>query len=94
MPPPGLDAMQQLAGMPTMAKEKKLIADIQAQIQVLLAGVAGRSSKAQMAFNKAYGEMLKGQDALEELSQAPVGPPPDLLGGMSPAPMGPPSPML
>jgi len=93
-PNPAMGALQRLGGMPMEAKEKKALAEASAHIQIALAGIYGRSAKAADHLSKAYSEIQKCREVLEQLGSAPVGPPPDLLGGLQAAPMGPPSPMI
>src|SRR2546425_126720 len=88
-PNPAMGALDALAGMPMQAKEQKALAEASANIQIALAGIYTRSAKAAEHLSKAYSEIQKCREVLEQLGSAPVGPPPDLLGGLTPSPMGP-----
>lgn len=94
MPNPAMGALDQLSGMPTQAKEQKALAEASTNIQIALAGIYQRSAKAAEHLSKAYSEIQKAREVLEQLASDPIGPPPNLLGGMSPMPMGGPSPMM
>lgn len=98
LPPPGPDpamkALEGLAGVPSPQREEKAMAEASAQIQIALTGVYGRDATAAKHLSTAYKEIQAARESLAKLAQAPVGTPPDLLGGMVPMPMGPPSPML
>ena len=89
-PPPNaqMGALEGLSGMPMQAKEQKALAEASANIQLALAGIYTRSAKASGHLSKAYSEIQKAREVLDQLSASPVGPPPDLLGGMTPQPMG------
>jgi len=93
-PNPQMGALEGLSGMPMQAKEQKALAEASANIQVALAGIYTRSAKASEHLSKAYSEIQKAREILEQLGSSPVGPPPDLLGGMTPQPMGPPNPLM
>ena len=95
MPPnPAMGALEQLSGMPMQAKTQKAMAEASANLQIALADVYGRSAKASDLLSKAYSDIQKARQVLDELSSAPMAPPPNLLGGMSPMPMGGASPMM
>lgn len=93
-PNPAMGALDQLAGMPTQAKEQEALQKASANIQIALASIYTRSAKAASLLSKAYGDIQKAREELEQLGQQPVGPPPDMLGGMMPSPMGPQNPMM
>ena len=94
MPNPDMSALESLSGMPNNAKEKEALATASANIQIALAGIYTRSAKASKHLSTAYGEIQKAREELEQLIEAPIAPPPDLLGGMTPSPMGQPSGMF
>ena len=87
-PNPDMGALEALAGVPSNAREKEALATAAANIQLALAGIYTRSAKASKHLSLAYSEIQKAREVLEELVDAPVGPPPDLLGNASPMPMG------
>ena len=87
-PNPDMGALEALSGMPSNAREKEALATAAANIQLALAGIYTRSAKASKHLSLAYSEIQKAREVLEELVDAPVGPPPDLLGNASPMPMG------
>ena len=91
---PAMGALDQLAGMPMQAKEQEALQKASANIQIALATVYQRSAKASSLLSKAYENIQKAREALEELGSQPLPPPPDLLGGMMPSPMGPASPLM
>ena len=91
MPNPDMAALESLSGMPNNAREKEALATASANIQIALAGIYTRSAKASKHLSAAYSEIQKAREALEELMDAPVGPPPDLMGQASPMPMGQPA---
>ena|SRR3990167_785894 len=94
MPNPDMSALESLSGMPNNAKEKEALATASANIQIALAGIYTRSAKASKHLSTAYSEIQKAREELEQLIEAPIAPPPDLLGGMTPSPMGQPSGMF
>ena len=94
MPNPDMSALQSLSGMPNNAREKEALATASANIQIALAGIYTRSAKASKHLSTAYSEIQKAREELEQLMDAPIAPPPDLLGGMTPSPMGQPSGMF
>ena len=94
MPNPDMSALESLSGMPNNAKEKEALATASANIQIALAGIYTRSAKASKYLSIAYSEIQKAREELEQLVDAPLAPPPDLLGGMTPSPMGQPSGMF
>jgi len=91
---PAMGALDQLAGMPTQAKEQEALQKASANIQIALATIYTRSAKASNLLSKAYGDIQKAREELEQLGSQPLQPPPDLLGGMMPSPMGGPTPMM
>lgn len=91
---PAMGALDQLAGMPNQAKEQEALQKASANIQIALSTIYTRSAKAASLLSKAYGDIQKAREELEQLGQQPLGPPPDLLGGMMPSPMGPQTPMM
>ena len=94
MPNPDMSALESLSGMPNNAKEKEALATASANIQIALAGIYTRSAKASKHLSTAYGEIQKAREELEQLIEAPLQPPPDLLGGLNPSPMGQPQGMF
>lgn len=93
-PDPAMAALEGLAGVPSPQREEKAMAEASAQIQIALTGVYGRSAKAAKFLSTAYRDIQSAREALKELASAPLGPPPELLGGLSAMPQGPPSPLL
>ena len=92
MPPnPDMAALESLSGMPNNAREKEALATASANIQIALAGIYTRSAKASKHLSAAYSEIQKAREALEELMDTPLAPPPDLMGMPSPMPMGQPT---
>lgn len=91
---PQMGALESLSGMPSNAREKEALATAAANIQIALAGIYTRSAKASKHLSTSYSELQKAREVLEELVDAPVGPPPDMLGGLTPSPMGVQSPMF
>lgn len=91
---PSMGALEQLSGMPGAEKEKEALAQASANIQIALATIYTKSAKAADLLSKAYSEIQKAREVLEQLASAPLPGPPDLLGGMSASPMGPAAPML
>jgi hypothetical protein len=91
---PAMRALEGLSGVPAPQRELKAMAEASAHIQIALAGVYTRSAKASELLSKAYENIQKARQVMEELSQQPVGPPPDLLGSLTPLSQGPPSPMI
>jgi len=94
MPNPDMSALESLSGMPNNAREKEALATASANIQIALAGIYTRSAKASKHLSTAYGEIQKAREELEQLVDAPISPPPDMLGGLTPSPMGQPAGMF
>lgn len=88
MPNPQMGALESLSGMPTNAREKEALATASANLQIAMAGIYTRDAKASKHLAAAYSEIQKAREALEELGEAPLPPPPDLMGSPMPMPMG------
>lgn len=92
---PMLQALSRLSGAPAPSREKRAMQTAAANLQIAMTGASTRSAKAAEHLSKAYQEVQRAIQIMEDLATAPIGPPPDFLGGVpSPMGQGSPAPML
>ena|SRR5437879_5935216 len=93
MPSPGggappMEMLEQFAGMPSPGGEDELLGEATNQISLALTRIHLRSPRAAKLLADAQSKVQQAREVLSEDSMAPLGLPPNLLGGGMPG-MGP-----
>ena len=82
--PMGLEALGQLQSQPSPGGEEQALADASLNIGMALTRIHMRSPRAARLLSDALSKLNQAREALQTEASAPVGAPPNLLGGLTP----------